>query len=95
MIPRSIIGKHIEIGEYGCLKCKHYDSENYRCWLEKCIHGNKNEYIPPKKKKHRCQGCVWGKKTGGKIFCMLPRCMPKLGNFGKGVIRDDPKEKDS
>lgn len=46
----------------------------------------------PKKKKHRCYGCVWGKNTGGTLFCMLPRCIPTLGNFSKGVNKDEKKE---
>ena len=98
MIPRSIIGKHIEIGKYGCSKCRHYIPEHYSCLLDKCIHGDKNKYIPPKKKRHRCYRCPWGKDTGGTYFCMLPRCMPKLGSFG-GVknakqenIHQDAKE---
>lgn len=42
MSLRSIIGKHKEIGEYGCNKCNHYIPEYYSCTLKECIHGDKN-----------------------------------------------------
>lgn len=90
---RSILGKHVEIGEYGCKKCEHYIPEHYSCVLDKCIHGDKNKYIAPKNQKDLCYRCPWGKKTGGAHFCMLPRCIPKLGNFGKGVNTDEKEKK--
>lgn len=26
-------------------------------------------------KEHKCKGCIWGKLTGTKYYCMLPRCV--------------------
>lgn len=46
-----------------------------------------SKIAPIKNKKHRCNDCHWGKNTGGTYFCMLPRCMPKLGIFN-GVGRN-------
>lgn len=93
MKPRSIIGKHVELGEYGCKKCKHYLPEHYRCMVDKCVHGDKNKFIATKVK-NKCDGCKWSTWTGIKYFCMLPRCMPKLGSFN-GVDKSGQTKKDT
>ena len=78
---RSIIGKHMEIGEFGCSNCKYYEPEHYSCRLPECIHGDKNLYSKSDKRVHRCKSCKWGTFNGTKYFCILPRCMPTLGDF--------------
>ena len=34
-----------------------------------------------KKKPHKCENCPWGAWTGLKYVCMLPNCMPNLGDY--------------
>ena len=48
----------------------------------------KNIAIKKRKNNHKCQNCSWGRWTGTKYKCALPRCMPKLGNFN-GVDKND------
>lgn len=70
-----------------CKTCKYnlnsFDIGRYRnddvinCKYQICPFKAKEE----RRKKHKCYGCQWGSFTGTKYFCMLPRCMPKLGNF--------------
>ncbi len=44
----------------------------------------KNITINSRRKEHRCYNCPWATWTGLSYKCALPRCMPKLGNFGVG-----------
>lgn len=53
----------------------HTASEKY------ALEAIKNITINSRKKKHKCEGCQWGSFTGLSYVCMLPRCMPSLGNF--------------
>lgn len=32
------------------------------------------------KKKHRCEGCPWGRDVGNKYVCMFPRCVQAKGD---------------
>jgi len=84
-MSRSIIRKHIETGYYGCLKCNFYIQETYRCKLDKCVHGDKNSFSTYKNKKEipKCEGCKWSSYSGLGYVCMLPRCLPDLGNTKK------------
>ncbi|MDR7856105.1 hypothetical protein [Tissierella sp.] len=62
-----------------------YDGVKVDCKYEKynkCIYKIKEE----QRKSHKCEGCKWSTFTGIKYFCMLPRCIPNLGNFN-GVDR--------
>ncbi len=80
---RYVLGKHYLDGEYGCRNCEHYIPNRYSCNLDKCIHGDKNKYIKPKKEKHKCENCKWSSYTGLSYVCMLPRCIPDLGKTKK------------
>ena len=34
------------------------------------------------KKKHRCEGCVWGRNVGNKYVCMFGKCVKdKIENY--------------
>lgn len=35
----------------------------------------KEDRLQKKKEQHKCYSCVWGKWTGLKYYCMLPRCL--------------------
>jgi len=80
---RYVLGKHYLDGEYGCRKCAYYVPDRYSCKLDECMYGDKNKYIPPKEEKHKCDGCKWSSYTGLSYVCMLPKCMPELGNIKK------------
>ena len=47
-----------------------------------------------RRKNHKCNGCKWGTFTGTKYFCILPRCIPKLGSFN-GVDKNGPTKKNT
>lgn len=44
------------------------------------------------KTKHKCHKCKWVTDTKGKYFCMLPRCIPELGDFN-GVDKNENAKK--
>lgn len=44
------------------------------------------------KKDHKCYNCPWGTFTGLSYVCMLPRCIPNLGNFN-GVDKNGQTKK--
>lgn len=73
-----------------CKGCNFYYTAKGECILDVC----EDDYISPKNKKHKCNGCKWSTWTGIKYFCMLPRCMPKLGSFN-GVDKSGQTKKDT
>lgn len=61
-----------------CQECT-YKIEHNNCVLSRCIYDE--DHIEEERKKHKCYGCAWGRWTGVKYVCGLPRCMPNLGTF--------------
>lgn len=49
----------------------------YKSYLDALNQKKKLEEEKIKKliKVHKCYSCVWGKWTGLKYYCMLPRCL--------------------
>lgn len=61
-----------------------FDGIKVECKYKKCIYKIKES----KRKNHKCYRCSWSTWTGLKYKCVLPRCIPDLGNFngdGKDV----------
>lgn len=48
-------------------------SDNYRKKLEKQEKEQENKELE-KRNRHKCFGCIWGKWTGIKFFCLWPEC---------------------
>lgn len=62
---------------------KEFDGTQVNCKYKKCV----VEIKTGKRKDHKCYGCHWSTWTGLKYKCVLPRCMPSLGDFN-GVGKD-------